>query len=259
MKVRGITLNLLGALAVVAPAGAVPVSSTASDSAQACGYIVEGRDTATAVTAVRRAGGRITHEPPIVNGVSADLTPRQVAQLREVADLQLIADALVTTQAVGTTHDIYQRAMVGPDQLAAQGFFGNGITVAVLDSGLWYSHNNVKNDLNGTNKILAMYDAIVGKLQNARDDAGHGSHIATIIGSPDVSVNGQPPGIAPMARLGGVKAFDGNGSASYATVINGLNWTLANKAKYNIRILNLSFGARGRSRSTGTTRSTRRS
>ena len=71
-------------------------------------YIVEAHGNVSAAKAVRSVGGRITHELPIINGVSADLTPRQVAQLREVADLQLIADALVTTQAVRTTHDIYQ-------------------------------------------------------------------------------------------------------------------------------------------------------
>ncbi len=40
-----------------------------------------------------------------------------------------------------------------------------------------------------------------------------------------------------------VRAFDGKGAGRYVDVIAGLNWIVANKAKYNIRVLNLSFGA----------------
>jgi serine protease AprX len=50
-------------------------------------------------------------------------------------------------------------------------------------------------------------------------------------------------GIAPDANLVIVRAFDGTGAGSYTNVITGLNWIVANKNKYNIRVLNLSFGA----------------
>src|SRR6202022_5054514 len=49
--------------------------------------------------------------------------------------------------------------------------------------------------------------------------------------------------IAPQANLVAVRAFDGTGSGRYADVIAGLNWIVANRTKYNIRVLNLSFGA----------------
>ena len=44
-----------------------------------------------------------------------------------------------------------------------------------------------------------------------------------------------------------MKAFDGNGTSSYATVLNGLNWIFANRLTYNIRVLNLSFAAKPQS------------
>jgi len=40
-----------------------------------------------------------------------------------------------------------------------------------------------------------------------------------------------------------VRAFNGTGAGRYVDVIAGLNWIVANKQKYNIRVLNLSFGA----------------
>jgi len=50
-------------------------------------------------------------------------------------------------------------------------------------------------------------------------------------------------GIAPKSNLVIVRAFNSDGAGTYANVIAGLNWIVANKAKYNIRVLNLSFGA----------------
>ena len=50
-----------------------------------------------------------------------------------------------------------------------------------------------------------------------------------------------------------MRAFNGEGGGRYTDVIAGLNWIVANRAKYKIRVLNLSFGAR-RSPTTGTTR-----
>ena len=71
--------------------------------------------------------------------------------------------------------------------------------------------------------------------------------MATIIGNPIRSQNGQSLGIAPMITVVAVKAFDGNGTSTYATVLNGLNWIFANRLTYNIRVLNLSFAAKPQS------------
>ena len=50
--------------------------------------------------------------------------------------------------------------------------------------------------------------------------------------------------IAPQANLVIVRAFDGQGGGRYVDVIAGLNWIIANQHKYNIRVVNLSFGSR---------------
>jgi serine protease AprX len=55
--------------------------------------------------------------------------------------------------------------------------------------------------------------------------------------------DGKYLGIAPGASWVAVKAFGADGTGTYANVIRGLNWILANKAAYNIRVVNMSFGA----------------
>ena len=157
------------------------------------GFIVQGVSTRVATRAVRAVGGRVTHDLPIIHGVSANLSASQVARLRRRSDLQLFADASVKTQG-SPIIDKYARAFIGADLLAAHGFYGNGVTVAVLDTGLWYSSSYVGKDLNGNNKVLAMYDAIAGVVQSTPDGNGHGSHIASIIGSPKTSIDGKPLG-----------------------------------------------------------------
>ena len=199
----------LGGTALAATAGQLPAPLPP------VGYIVEAHSAANATQAVRRVRGRVTHELPIINGVSALLSASQAATLRQRADLQLFVDATVKTQGTPVI-DKYARAFVGADLLAAQGYFGNGVTVAVLDTGLWGS-SKVSKDLNGNNKVLATYDAIAGVTQSTPDGNGHGSHIASIIGSATVAVDGQPMGIAPMAKLVGVKAFDDTGLGSSPT------------------------------------------
>jgi serine protease AprX len=54
-------------------------------------------------------------------------------------------------------------------------------------------------------------------------------------------------GIAPDAGVVVVQAFDDNGWGTYSNVIRGIDWIIAHRAQYNIRILNCSFGAPPRS------------
>jgi len=54
---------------------------------------------------------------------------------------------------------------------------------------------------------------------------------------------GSYQGIAPNARVVAVRAFEPDGSGTYLNVIKALDWIVSHQRKYNIRILNLSFGA----------------
>ena len=85
------------------------------------------------------------------------------------------------------------------------------------------------------------YDAIKDKEGKAKDNYGHGTHLASIIGSRDKGIDRQYNGIAPGADLVIVKAFDKNGQGSYSNIIRGIAWVLENQDQYNIRVMNLSF------------------
>ena len=243
-KVAG--LSALG-LALLGAAAGVQLPGPAETQA----LIIQGSDFAAVRSAVAAVGGEITHELDIIDAVGARLTAHQLETLRARSPgLRIFGNAEVLTSGAPIPDTPY-RVQVGAEQLQQQGINGSGVTVAVIDTGMWYSYNDIKWDLNGNNRLVAQYNATTGQLQNAPDKSGHGTHIASVIASTKRSANGKPQGIAPMVKLVSVKAFDpgntGSNSGTYADVIRGLNWVVTNKSAYNIRVLNLSFGTPPRS------------
>src|SRR6185369_15586881 len=124
-------------------------------------------------------------------------------------------------------------ALIGADSLQRAGITGKGVTIAMLDTGFW----NDTTQFYGT-RILATRDVTNSGTGPVTGDAyGHGTHITSIAASGAQNLAGQYLGIAPKANLVVVRAFDGYGAGRYVDVISGINWIVANKAKYNIRVL----------------------
>ncbi|RME58143.1 MAG: alkaline serine protease, partial [Caldilineae bacterium] len=136
---------------------------------------------------------------------------------------------------------------VDADALHAQGIDGSGVTIAVIDTGLW-THPALLANSRGEIRVLARYNAIMDAMEPIHgpggdtDGSGHGSHVASLAVGSRIS-NGLYDGIAPNANLVSVKAFDDTGMGSYLDVIRGIDWVVAHKDQYNIRVLNLSFSS----------------
>jgi len=141
-------------------------------------------------------------------------------------------------------------AMLDADEVHEQGITGHGVTVAVLDTGLHKFSKVMYRD--GQPRILGHYDATRDKVWNNplrhSDGHGHGGHVNGLIANRDLhEPTGTHFGLAPSADLVVVKAFDDEGRGTYNDVIRGLDWIVANKDTYGIRVVNLSFSAPPRS------------
>jgi serine protease AprX len=111
---------------------------------------------------------------------------------------------------------------------------GKGIGVAVLDSGI-ATHTALKH-------VVASVNFVTGET-NAADEFGHGTHVAGIIGGAPTSVtNLYSGGIAPDANIINVRVLGANGTGLTSDVIAGMEWAIANRVRYNIRVVNLSLG-----------------
>jgi subtilisin family serine protease len=111
---------------------------------------------------------------------------------------------------------------------------GAGYTVAIIDSGVDYTHPAL------IGRCVGGYN-FVGNNTNFNDDYGHGTHVAGIAASNDATYTG----IAPGAGYAAVKVVSSLGSATWANVAKGLQWVIDNREKYNIVAVNMSLGDGG--------------
>jgi serine protease AprX len=217
-------------------------------------YIVQADSAAAAARAVVSIGGRIEHELEIIGGVSARLSPAQLDALRAANPwVKANPDAKLQTAGTLTALETWYPTLVGAADLHRGGIDGRGITIAVLDTGLW-AKAATEYTTDGRKRLLAQYDVIRDRIEpnyystgkydaDIYDGSGHGTHVSSIATSSDRTAAGRYQGIAPSANVVAVKAFAADGTGSYADVIKGLDWIVQNRGKYGIRILNLSFSA----------------
>ena len=112
---------------------------------------------------------------------------------------------------------------------------GEGISVAVLDSGVDEGHLDLPELHGGSNTINAAHWGT--------DVNGHGTHVAGIIAAVDNNLG--VVGVSPKIDLYSVKVVDDSGSGSYSNLIEGIEWAHDN----NISIINMSLGGPGYSES----------
>ncbi|MEP6389166.1 MAG: S8 family peptidase [Halioglobus sp.] len=148
-------------------------------------------------------------------------------------------------------NDTYFPTVVGASSLHAHGITGKGVTVAVLDSGLW-EDPVLANDTAGKLRILGRYDAIAGtELAEVFDESGHGTHMTSMIAHSgrvieDDTFTGSYKGVAPDVNLVAVKAFNEEGQGEFLDIVRGVQWVVDNRERLGIKVLNLSFAARPR-------------
>ncbi|MEV4801795.1 S8 family serine peptidase [Nonomuraea sp. NPDC049421] len=233
---------LVSALAL--SAAPLPVSATVQEAAPEGTYIVQlnpslrGTHNA-AETQVAQLGGELVGVyQHAFKGYTARLSAAAAEKLKgDPSVLSVEPDAVVTHFAQTTPTGVNR--IFGPSNpnLDIDGTDDErvDVDVAVVDTGVDQNHP----DLN----VVARTNCVIGFCTNnsGTDDNGHGSHVAGTVGAIDNAIG--PVGVAPGARIHGVKVLNAAGSGSLAGIAAGIDWVVARRA--TIEVINLSLGCSG--------------
>jgi len=227
-----------------------PLVPTADSPAPACQHhaqsvIVQGRDVETATRLVGSIGGTVIRELGIINAVGAEISADQIEILEGLDGIVRIYHNRELTVSCDWGEDKPETEfpkMIDADLLHSQGITGAGVTVAVVDTGLWDFQWPLCLNSHWYYRVLAKFDAQCDKYTwYLQDKSGHGTHVTSVIASSAVTKAGLFQGVAPDVNLVSVKAFDETGKGTYLDVIAGLDWIVDHKEDYSIDVLNLSF------------------
>ncbi len=112
------------------------------------------------------------------------------------------------------------------------GITGKGVTIAIVDTGVDYTHPDLGGCLGEGCKVIGGYD-FVNEDNDPMDDNGHGTHVAAIAAG-----NGTLKGVAPDAKILAYKVLNAAGSGMESWVIAGIEKAVEDGAD----VISLSLG-----------------
>lgn len=155
---------------------------------------------------LRNLGVKKIKQLSIVNAIVATLTPDQILSVSEREDVKIMR--LVTREKVTCTDDSVP--LINAPAVWNQGYGGNGIKVAVLDSGIDKNHPAL------AGKVVDEVSTVDGEGVNT--PGSHGTHCAGIIASNDATFKG----VSPDVDLINVKVLDKLGGGEADEVVMGI-------------------------------------
>lgn len=196
----------------------------------------------------RRAGAfSVRARWHVVRALAAALTASQVRLLaRDPNVVGIEPDRLLSIQAstarasYGVTKAVSDFGVTGDRDGLAKHFSGTDVVACVIDTGIDATHVDLDQG-----QVIGWKDFVNGRA-TAYDDNGHGTHVASILAGQGDG-NAAYRGVAPGTALVGVKVMSSSGTGYTSTIISGVQFCIDNKARYNIRIINMSLGGGGSS------------
>ena len=199
-----------------------------------------------------KLGGLITKDLHIINAFSVDMTASSVRQLATSTAVRWVSlDAQVEStkgkppkkdQDSSPLPQNYFLDTLGVRQVWNMGFRGEGIAVAVIDSGI-HTDRDFTVDPGRPHTRIEVEISFSDNSFKTADATGHGTHVSGIIGGNGNASEGLYAGIAPKVDLINLKISDETGKANESDIVEALQWVLDNKDKYNVRVVNLSVNS----------------
>ncbi|RJX27566.1 MAG: hypothetical protein C4531_13555 [Desulfurivibrio sp.] len=184
---------------------------------------------------VRGHQGRMRHAFRHIKAFAANLPEQEISRLRANPRVKyVVEDAVVSLSEPELAEAEYGNSWgvrhIGCEAVHARGITGSGVNIAVLDTGIDYTHPQLAANYRGGYDYVYNDDDPYDNSWNS-----HGTHVAGIIAA---TADGEGiVGGAPDASLYAVKVLDGGGFGLVSWVIAGIEWAIAN----HMDIINISI------------------
>ena len=179
---------------------------------------------------VRAAGGRIKYTYHLVSTIAATVPQAAIDGLRRnpnVTTIELDGEVHAIDAELDNTWGVKR---IGSGAVHDGGNKGGGVWVAIIDSGIDYTHPDLGANFAGGHDF-------VNDDTDPMDDNGHGTHVAGTVAAEDNDVG--VVGVAPEAQLYALKVLSASGSGSWSDIIAALQWAVDN----GIQVTNNSYGS----------------
>jgi len=163
------------------------------------------------VNLINSHDGEITRSYKIISGVAANIPEPAIEALKK-NPLVASVDLDVEIKAVGLAAD----QQIGADQVWPSSFTGNGVRVAILDTGISLSHQEFSGRIVGCHSEFR-------DPNNCDDKNGHGTFSSGIAGASGVNANAK--GVAPEIHFLVDQVLDRSGTGSLSGLISGMQWS----------------------------------
>jgi subtilisin family serine protease len=228
---------------------AMSFTSTAGSSGAYGRYIVVLKDSANAESVAGKAtglGATVNSLFGSVNSLVVSLPLLRVGRLEKDPRVAFVTPdrpvQMLDAAAGGTTAVPTGVMRIGAAPVANVANPAKKAAVAIVDTGI-----KLRPDLN----VVGGYDCakdLLGDLLGGgggatKDNNGHGTHVAGIVGALDTAQG--VVGVSPGTPLFAVRVFSSFGTGSLSNVVCGLNWVAEHAAEYNIKAVNMSLGGEG--------------
>lgn len=192
---------------------------------------------------VRRARGRIRHTYRLVPAIAAWVPAGAIEGLKRNPNVTVV-EPDVEIHAID--HDLVDDSDAelinswgvrhsGAGNVHAAGNRGAGVKVAIIDTGIDYTHPDLSANYAGGDDFVNDTESFDDT--DPSDDNGHGTHVAGTIGGLDNGFG--VVGMAPEVDIYALKVLNSAGSGSFSGVIAALQWCVDN----GIDVTNNSYGS----------------
>ena len=184
---------------------------------------------------IRANGWKVNHEYKTIPAVACSLSTFAIEILKKSPFVSYIEEDTMVALSEPDAELLAAWGVmkIGADTVQATGNQGEGINVAVIDTGINYLHEDLKNNYEGG------YD-FVNKDTDPFDDNGHGTHCAGVIAAADNNI--AVVGVAPKASLYALKVLNSAGNGYTSDIIAAIQWaTTSSDPKMNV--ISMSLGS----------------